>query len=62
MAIWTLLSFFLEDGLDINHFDNDNKTPIFYADANGHHDIVNFLISQGAQTTSRLLFDNFKVQ
>merc|ERR1711925_65414 len=40
---------FLDDGLDINHLDNDNKTPLFYAHTNKHHDVVNLLISKGAQ-------------
>jgi len=41
--------FFLDDGLDINHSDNDNKTPLFYARTNGHHSVVNLLISNGAK-------------
>jgi len=41
--------FFLDDGLDINHSDNDNKTPLFYARTNGHHELVNLLISKGAK-------------
>merc|ERR1712034_157793 len=40
---------FLDDGLDINHLDNDNKTPLFYALANKHHDVAKLLISKGAQ-------------
>merc|ERR1711925_40598 len=40
---------FLDDELDMNHLDNDNKTPLFYALANKHHDVVKLLISNGAQ-------------
>jgi len=43
-----VVQFFLDDGLDINHLDSDNKTPLFYAHTNGHHEIVNLLISKGA--------------
>ena len=50
-----VVEFFLDDGLDINHLDNDNKTPLFYALANKHHEIANLLISQGAQ--NELLHD-----
>merc|ERR1712034_264991 len=42
-----VVEFFLDDGLDINHLDSDNKTPIFYALENKHHDVVNLLISKG---------------
>jgi ankyrin repeat protein len=44
-----VVEFFLDDGLDINHLDSDNKTPLFYALTNKHHDIANLLISKGAQ-------------
>merc|ERR1712034_173121 len=44
-----VVEFFLDDGLDINHVDSDNKTPLFYALKNAHHDVVNLLISRGAQ-------------
>jgi len=44
-----VVEFFLDDRLDINHLDNDNKTPLFYALANKHHKIANLLISKGAQ-------------
>ena len=44
-----VVEFFLDDGLDINHLDNDNKTPLFYAHTNGHHELVNLLISKGAK-------------
>jgi len=43
-----VVEFFLDDGLDINHLDSDNKTPLFYAFTNKHHDVVNFLILKGA--------------
>jgi len=43
-----VVEFFLDDGLDINHLDSDNKTPLFYAFTNKHQDVVNFLISKGA--------------
>jgi len=43
-----VVQFFLDDGLDINHLDSDNKTPLFYALTNKHHDIANLLISKGA--------------
>ena len=43
-----VVEFFLDDGLDINHLDSDNKTPLFYALKNKHHDVVNLLISKGA--------------
>ena len=43
-----VVQFFLDDGLDINHLDSDNKTPLFYAFTNKHQDVVNFLISKGA--------------
>ena len=43
-----VVEFFLDDGLDINHLDCDNKTPLFYALKNKHHDVVNLLISKGA--------------
>merc|ERR1712034_91478 len=44
-----VVEFFLDDGLDINHLDSDNKTPLFYALENKHHDVVNLLNSKGAQ-------------
>jgi len=43
-----VVEFFLDDGLDINHLDNENKTPLFYALAKKHHNIANLLISNGA--------------
>jgi len=43
----TVVEFFLDDGLDINHLDNVNKTPLFYALENKHHDITHLLISKG---------------
>merc|ERR1712034_67117 len=52
-----VVQFFLDDGLDINHLDNDNKTPLFYARTNKHHDVENLLISKGAQNW--LLTDQF---
>jgi ankyrin repeat protein len=45
-----VVEFFLDDGLEINHLDSDNKTPFFYAITNNHNDIANLLISKGAQT------------
>merc|ERR1712034_49440 len=44
-----VVEFFLDDGLDINHLDADNKTPLSYAVTNKHHDVVNLLISKGAK-------------
>merc|ERR1712034_89589 len=44
-----VVEFFLDDGLDINHLDSDNKTPLFYASTNKHHDVANLLISKGAK-------------
>merc|ERR1712034_228001 len=44
-----VVEFFLDDGLDINHLDNDNKTPLFYALTNKHEDVAKLLISKGAQ-------------
>merc|ERR1711925_2308 len=44
-----VVEFFLDDDLDVNHLDNDNKTPLFYALTNKHHDVVNVLISKGAK-------------
>jgi len=44
-----VVEFFLDDGLDINHLDSDNKTSLFYALANKHHDIANLLNSKAAQ-------------
>merc|ERR1711925_56383 len=49
-----VVEFFLDDGLDINHLDSDKKTPLFYALENKHHDVVNLLISKGAQNVSHL--------
>jgi len=43
-----VVDFFVDDGLDINHLDSDNKNPLFYALKNNHHNVVNFLISKGA--------------
>merc|ERR1712034_219097 len=43
-----VVEFFLDDGLDINHLDVDNKTPLSYALTNKHHNVANFLISKGA--------------
>merc|ERR1712034_291999 len=43
-----VVEFFLDDGLDINHLDSDNKTPLFYALANKHQDVAKLLISKGA--------------
>jgi len=45
-----VVKFFLDDGLDINHLDKENKDPIFYALANKHHDVVNLLISRGVSS------------
>merc|ERR1711925_30890 len=42
-----VVEFFLDDGLDINHLDVDNKTPLSYALLNKHHKIANLLISKG---------------
>merc|ERR1711925_27281 len=42
-----VVEFFLDDGLDINHLDVDNKTPLSYALINKHHAIVNLLLSKG---------------
>jgi ankyrin repeat protein len=44
-----VVQFFLDDGLDINHLDNDRKSPLFYARTNEHHEVVNLLISKGAK-------------
>jgi len=44
-----VVEFFLDDGLDINHLDNDNKTPLFYALTNKHQEVANLLISKGAK-------------
>merc|ERR1712034_29563 len=44
-----VVQFFLDDGLDINHSDSNNKTPLFYALKNKHQDIANLLISKGAK-------------
>merc|ERR1712034_268770 len=44
-----VVEFFLDDGLNINHLDEDNKTPLFYAFENKHHDVANLLISKGAK-------------
>jgi len=44
-----VVEFFLDDGLDINHLDSDDRTPLFYALANKHYDVVKLLISKGAQ-------------
>merc|ERR1711925_32351 len=41
-----VVEFFLDDGLDMNHLDSDNRTPLFYALENNHHDVVNLLISK----------------
>jgi len=43
-----VVQFFLDDGLDINHLDSDKKTPLFYARRNGHQEVENLLILQGA--------------
>merc|ERR1712034_60282 len=44
-----VVEFFLDDELDVNHLDNENKTPLFYALTNKHHEISNLLISKGAK-------------
>jgi ankyrin repeat protein len=44
-----VVEFFLDDGLDINHLDSDNKTSLFYALSNKHHDVLNLLNSKEAQ-------------
>jgi len=44
-----VVEFFLDDGLDINHLDVDNKTPLHYALINKHHNIANLLISKGGE-------------
>merc|ERR1712034_58511 len=44
-----VVEFFLDDGLNINHLDSDNKNPLFYALSNKHHDVANLLISKGAK-------------
>jgi ankyrin repeat protein len=55
-----VVEFFLDDGLDINHLDSDAKTPLFYARANGHQQVVNLLISKGACETVSLVDKNKK--
>jgi len=45
-----VVEFFLDDGLNINHLDSDNKNPLFYALINKHHDVANLLISKGAKS------------
>jgi len=44
-----VVDFFLDDGLDIDHLDNDNKRPFFYALTYKHYDVVNLLISKFAK-------------
>merc|ERR1712034_272635 len=44
-----VVEFFLDDGLDINHLDSDNKTPLFYALTNKHHDVAKLLNLKNAQ-------------
>merc|ERR1712034_225832 len=39
-----VVKFFLDDGLDINHLDKENKAQLFYALANKHQDVVDLLI------------------
>jgi len=39
----------LDDRLDINHLDIENKSPLFYALANKHNDVAHLLLSRGAQ-------------
>merc|ERR1712034_30433 len=50
-----VVEFFLDDGLDINHLDNGNNTPLFYALQNKHHNVAHLLISKGAE--NRLLIN-----
>jgi len=45
-----VVEFFLDDGLDIDHLDCENKTPLFYALTNKHPDVANLLISRGAKS------------
>merc|ERR1712096_382126 len=44
-----VVELFLDDGLDMNHLDNNNKTPLFYALTSKHHDVTKLLISKGAK-------------
>jgi len=44
-----VVEFFLDDGLDINHLDKYNKTPLFYALTNNYQDVANLLTSKGAK-------------
>ena len=44
-----VVEFFLDDGLDINYLDSNNKTPLFYALTNKHYDVAHLLISKGAK-------------
>jgi len=45
-----VVEFFLDDGLEINHLDSDDRTPLFYALTNKHYDVAKLLISQGAKS------------
>ena len=44
-----VVEFFLDDGLDINHLDNDNKSPLSYALLSKHYCVANLLISKRAE-------------
>lgn len=48
--------FILNDGFDINHLDNDQKNPLFYALENMHFHIAHFLFRNGA----KLSFEGIK--
>jgi len=53
-----VVEFFLDDNLDINHLDRDNKTPLDYAFFYKYENLSTFLIKKGARTANEILIVN----
>ena len=41
----------LKYGADINSTDNDGRTALFYAKVRNNHDLIEFLLNHGADTS-----------
>jgi len=55
-----VVEFFLDDGLDINHVDYNNKTPLDYTLLNKHENVTKLLIEKGARTAQEISISNCK--
>lgn len=48
-----LLRMLLNDGIDVNLYDYDKRTPLMVAASEGHEDVVKVLLEYGANVRSR---------